>query len=112
MEKIFYLILACLFAGLLFYIHRLRRQVRRLGKFTQFFYGAASALGMLTVSYEVGRDGGGDARARHPDAGCGGKSAGAGTADRSPSKCRGRVAEAGGLSQCGDGYDSRLRSAA
>ena len=56
MEKIFYLILACLFAGLLFYIHRLRRQVRRLGKFTQFFYGAASALGMLTVSYEVGRD--------------------------------------------------------
>ena len=56
MEKFFYLILACLFAGLLFYIHRLRRQVRWLGKFTQFFYGAASALGMLTVGYEVGRD--------------------------------------------------------
>lgn len=56
MEKFFYLILACLFAGLLFYIHRLRRQVRRLGKFTQFFYGAASALGLLTVGYEVGRD--------------------------------------------------------
>lgn len=66
MEKIFYLILACLFASLLFYIHRLRRQVRRLGKFTQFFYDAVSALGMLTVSYEVGSDGGGDARARHP----------------------------------------------
>lgn len=49
-------ILACLFAGLLFYIHRLRRQVCRLGKFTQFFYGAASALGLLTVGYEVGRD--------------------------------------------------------
>lgn len=56
MEKSFYLILACLFAGLLFYIHRLRRQVCRLGKFTQFFYGAASALGLLTVGYEVGRD--------------------------------------------------------
>ena len=56
MEKFFYLILACLFAGLLFYIHRLRRQVCRLGKFTQFFYGAASALGLLTVGYEVGRD--------------------------------------------------------
>ena len=41
MEKLFFVFLACLFAGLLFYIHRLRLEVRRLSRFKQFLYQAA-----------------------------------------------------------------------
>ena len=56
MEKIFYIFLACAFAGLLFYIHLLRRQVRRLGRLTRFYYRVSSSLGLMTVGYDVSRD--------------------------------------------------------
>lgn len=56
MEKISYLMLACLLAGILFYIHRLRLEVRRLSRFTHFFYGIASSLGLLTIGYDVRKD--------------------------------------------------------
>ncbi len=56
MEKIFYIFLACAFAGLLFYIHLLRRQVQRLGRLTRFYYRVSSSLGLMTVGYAVSRD--------------------------------------------------------
>lgn len=56
MEKLFFVFLACLFAGLLFYIHRLRLEVRRLSRFKQFLYQAASLLDLLMIGYDVQRD--------------------------------------------------------
>lgn len=56
MEKLFFVFLACLLAGLLFYIHRLRLEVRRLSRFKQFLYQAASLLDLLMIGYDVRRD--------------------------------------------------------
>lgn len=56
MEKLFFVFLACLFAGLLFSIHRLRLEVRRLSRFKQFLYQAASLLDLLMIGYDVRRD--------------------------------------------------------
>ncbi|MCI6158239.1 MAG: diguanylate cyclase [Selenomonadaceae bacterium] len=56
MEKIFYVVLACLFVGLLFYVRRLRLEARRLGRLKQVFYAASSTFGLLMVGYDARRD--------------------------------------------------------
>jgi hypothetical protein len=53
MEKLFFVFLACLLAGLLFYIHRLRLEMRRLSRFKQFLYQAASLLDLLMIGYDL-----------------------------------------------------------